>query len=116
MRLFSPLVALTGFLAASVVAQDTQDVPKQKQAYQSDVARLRKIVINRQVLYSHREIFLRELVSNANDALEKLRLTALTDKSLNIGDSPLNITIKPIPDEDGPGGRLIITGSYIAPG
>jgi HSP90 family molecular chaperone len=29
-------------------------------------------------LYSHRDVFLRELISNANDAIEKLRLTALT--------------------------------------
>jgi heat shock protein beta len=40
------------------------------------VSRLRNIVINS--LYSHRDVFLRELLSNANDAIEKLRLTALT--------------------------------------
>lgn len=59
-----------------------------------------------------REIFLRELISNANDALEKLRLTALTDKGLWDG-SPLNVTIKAVKDEDGKGGRLIITGDLL---
>lgn len=59
-----------------------------------------------------REIFLRELISNANDALEKLRLTALTDKSLWDG-SPLNVTIRAVKDEDGAGGRLIITGELL---
>ncbi|KAF9534344.1 Hsp90 protein-domain-containing protein [Crepidotus variabilis] len=77
----------------------------------SDVARLRKIVINS--LYSHQEIFLRELISNANDALEKLRLTALTDKSVWDGSDPLNITIKAVKDEDGKGGRLIISDTGI---
>ncbi len=59
-----------------------------------------------------REIFLRELLSNANDALEKLRLTALTDKRVWDGSEPLNVTIKAIKDEDGPGGRIVITGKY----
>ena len=40
------------------------------------------------------EIFLRELISNANDAIEKLRLTALTNKDLQVTE-PLNITIVP---------------------
>ncbi|KAJ7781274.1 Hsp90 protein-domain-containing protein [Mycena metata] len=77
----------------------------------SDVARLRKIVINS--LYSHQEIFLRELISNANDALEKLRLTALKDKSIWDGADPLNVTIQAIKDEDGKGGRIIITDTGI---
>lgn len=58
----------------------------------------------------HRDIFIRELISNANDALEKLRLLALTDKTVWDGSAPLNVTIKAIRDEDGSGGRLIITG------
>lgn len=57
-----------------------------------------------------RDVFLRELISNANDALEKLRLVSLTDKSYQIPDTPLNITIKLVRDADGPGGRVIIAG------
>lgn len=56
-----------------------------------------------------REVFIRELISNANDAVEKFRLTALTNQDLWNGD-PLNITIKVEKEEDGKGGRLIITG------
>jgi hypothetical protein len=57
-----------------------------------------------------RDIFLRELISNANDALEKLRLMSLTNKEVLEGAEELNITIKAVKDEDGSGGRLIITG------
>lgn len=57
-------------------------------------------------------MFLRELISNANDAIEKLRLTALTNKEVWDGVSPLNITIKAVKDEEGTGGRIIITGAF----
>lgn len=49
------------------------------------------IVIN--ALYSDREIFVRELVSNASDALEKLRVKQLTDSSIAQADKPLEINI-----------------------
>ena len=51
------------------------------------------------------------MISNANDALEKLRLLSLTDKDYWDGIGPLNVTIKAIKDEDGDGGRLVITGT-----
>jgi heat shock protein 90kDa beta len=51
------------------------------------------------------------LISNANDALEKLRITALTDSGVWHGD-PLNITIKAVKNEDGKGNRIIISGMF----
>ncbi|PCH41165.1 heat shock protein Hsp90 [Wolfiporia cocos MD-104 SS10] len=110
MRFFRPLLLTLSVLASGVFAQDATDVPKQKHDYQSDVARLRKIVINS--LYSHRDIFLRELISNANDALEKLRLTSLTEKEVLSGAEEMNITIKALKDDDGTG-RIIITDTGI---
>ncbi|KXN90242.1 Endoplasmin [Leucoagaricus sp. SymC.cos] len=87
-------------------------VPEQREKWlRSDVARMRKIVINS--LYSHKEIFLRELVSNANDAIEKLRIISLTDKNVWDGSNPLNITIKAEKSEDGKSGKLIISDTGI---
>ena len=60
-------------------------------SFQAEVARLLDIVARS--LYSDKEIFLRELVSNASDACDKLRYEALTDPSLIDGDSDLKITL-----------------------
>ncbi|KIK65280.1 hypothetical protein GYMLUDRAFT_38715 [Collybiopsis luxurians FD-317 M1] len=115
MRLLSTFFLLSPFFSLGLAQQfDASDIPKEKFDYQSDVARMRKIVINS--LYSHKEIFLRELISNANDAIEKLRLTALVDKSVWDGTDPLNITIKAVKNEDGSGGKLIITDTGIGMG
>lgn len=58
------------------------------------------------------EVFLRELISNANDALEKLRLTSLTHREVWDRSSPLNITLRTYPAEDGSTGRIVITGTF----
>ncbi|MCP4010062.1 MAG: hypothetical protein GY726_11180, partial [Proteobacteria bacterium] len=52
----------------------------EKHAFQTEVKQLLHLMINS--LYTHKEIFLRELVSNASDACDKLRFEALTDNSL----------------------------------
>jgi molecular chaperone HtpG len=59
--------------------------------FQSEVKQLLDLVINS--LYSNREIFLRELVSNASDAIEKLRFNALSNHDLYGGDPELAIDI-----------------------
>jgi len=61
--------------------------------FQAEVKQILDIVINS--LYTDREIFLRELISNAADALEKFRYENLTNKQVKDGDLPLEITIKP---------------------
>ncbi|KZP00017.1 heat shock protein Hsp90 [Calocera viscosa TUFC12733] len=106
MRFLSGLLLLPWLAGAFA-----QDGAHQTHEYQSDVARLRKIVINS--LYSHRDVFLRELLSNANDALEKLRITALTDKSLVSPDEPLNITIQLLPASGSGAGRVVIADTGI---
>lgn len=76
-------------------------------AFQTEVQQLLHLMIHS--LYSEREIFLRELVSNASDACDKLRFQALTDGGLLKGDDQLGITITG--DEEA--GTLTITDTGI---
>src|SRR3954464_15711114 len=53
---------------------------KETKTFQAETKELLELMIHS--LYSHREIFLRELISNASDAIEKLKFESLTDNSL----------------------------------
>ncbi|MCF6198184.1 MAG: molecular chaperone HtpG [Hyphomicrobiaceae bacterium] len=63
-----------------------------KHEFQAEVARLLELMVHS--VYSEREVFLRELVSNSADALDKLRYEALTDESLMESDEELAITLE----------------------
>tara|TARA_R110000850_G_scaffold41765_10_gene107350 strand:- start:51280 stop:53187 length:1908 start_codon:yes stop_codon:yes gene_type:complete len=64
--------------------------------FQTEAKQLLHLMIHS--LYSNREIFLRELISNASDAADKLRFEALSDNGLYDGDSDLQIKIDLDPD------------------
>jgi molecular chaperone HtpG len=60
-------------------------------AFEAEVAEVLHLVTHS--LYSHKEIFLRELISNASDACDKLRFAALSDPALTADDAELRIEI-----------------------
>jgi len=64
---------------------------KETHAFQTEVNQLLKLMIHS--LYSNKEIFLRELISNASDALDKLRFEAISNEALYEGDKELKIVL-----------------------
>jgi molecular chaperone HtpG len=72
--------------------QSDENNTRQTLGFQAEVRELLKLMIHS--LYSHREIFLRELISNASDANDKLRFEALSKPELMAGDPDLAVWIE----------------------
>jgi molecular chaperone HtpG len=68
------------------------DASGETHSFQAEVSRLLDIVAN--ALYSEKEIFIRELVSNAADACDRLRYKAITEPALTEGDTDFRIAIE----------------------
>ncbi|MBS1224406.1 MAG: heat shock protein 90 [Proteobacteria bacterium] len=69
----------------------TVEAHKETLGFQTEVQQLLRLVAHS--LYSHKEVFLRELISNASDACDKLRFEALTDSALYENDPDLKIRV-----------------------
>ncbi|MBU2737761.1 molecular chaperone HtpG [Acidithiobacillus concretivorus] len=80
---------------------------KETLQFQTEINQLMHLMIHS--LYSNKEIFLRELISNASDACDKLRFEALADPSLVAGDSELKVEV----DFDAEQGTLTIRDNGI---
>ena len=61
--------------------------------FQAETRQLLDLMVHS--IYSNKDSFLRELISNASDALDKLRLESLLDKDLDVDTSDLHITLDP---------------------
>ena len=68
----------------------------EKQQFKAESQRLLDLMINS--IYTHREIFLREIISNASDAIDKLAYTALTDDKVGLNRDDFAITITRDPE------------------
>lgn len=78
-----------------------------KKQFKAESKRLLDLMINS--IYTHKEIFLRELISNASDAIDKLAYLALTDDSVGLSRS--DFTIRLIPDREA--GTLTVSDNGI---
>uniref|UniRef100_A0ACD5YF84 Uncharacterized protein n=1 Tax=Avena sativa TaxID=4498 RepID=A0ACD5YF84_AVESA len=94
-------------VAEKAAAEEEEEAAGEKFEYQAEVSRLMDLIVHS--LYSHKEVFLRELVSNASDALDKLRFLSVTDPSMLADGSEMEIRIKPDPEA----GTITITDSGI---
>ena len=72
----------------------TEQTAQETRSFQAEVSRLLDIVAHS--LYSQKEIFLRELISNASDACDRLRYAALTAPELAEGDADYRVVVTPV--------------------
>ncbi|HEX5320992.1 MAG TPA: molecular chaperone HtpG [Stellaceae bacterium] len=76
------------------MTQETPDPAVETRSFEAETSRLLDIVAHS--LYSEKQIFLRELISNASDACDRLRYAALTEPNLVEGDAFYRVVLTPV--------------------
>ena len=79
-------------MAESGATVTSEEAHVEERQFQTEVQQVLQILIHS--LYTHKEVFLRELISNASDALDKIRLRSLTDRNIVDPDAELEINIQ----------------------
>ncbi len=71
---------------------DVKEATQEKRSFDAEVSKVLQLMIN--AIYTNKDIFLRELISNASDACDKLRYQSITQPELLDGDAELKITLE----------------------
>src|SRR5437016_259824 len=89
-----PPTRLHRTMTLDTAPETTAEPQAETRSFQAEVSRLLDIVAHS--LYSEKEIFLRELISNASDACDRLRYAALTEPALAEGDANYRVVLTPV--------------------
>ena len=91
-RRFKSMLTVSASTAANDVVATNDSNNKETFEYQAEVNRLMDLIVNS--LYSNKDVFLRELISNASDACDKLRFRSVQEPELMNGQSITDLRIK----------------------
>src|SRR3984957_19466267 len=94
---FPPIGQLTWLVATTFPGESIVSTTTSAESFQFQAETTQLLHLMIHSLYTQKEIFLRELISNASDALDRLRFEALTNPDLALTDHQYEVRLKPDP-------------------